>query len=242
MKHLKYFNDLNLNEYKQNDMNSSSLEDDIFSNEVLKEYSFNKIDFYFLKNNIDKTIVKEIYDMIDDNKYRGFATFAHNIKHFEDLNCTLIALVNYPAERFNKRTIINKLEEIKQYSYVDEIEFPWSLKYNSFGVNFWRDIIVDFASKGYRLRPMVEFGLYSDNDVKNVIEFFKKINILSIMTSSGLYSDMTTFDRWIKIKDMIPNKCEIKIGGVMSLGDINKFIKSDVDLVATTISLKTQYS
>jgi hypothetical protein len=241
MKHLKKFEELYLKENKENDINSKSLDLEVFSNDKLEKYSFKKVDYYYLKSSVDKSVVKEMYDMIDENEYRAFATFSDNIKYFEELNCCLIALVNYPPERFTKRGIKNKLEEVKKYPFVDEIEFPWSLKYNSYGVDFWRDIVLDFSSNGYRLRPQVEFGIYNDEEVKMVIEFFKKINILNIMTSSGLYSEMTTFDRWEEIKDYIPNKWEVKIGGIMSIYDINKFLKSDIDLAATTISFKSVY-
>ncbi len=242
MKHITPFSKYNLTEGKENDVNSTSLDKEIdFSNEILEEYSFKKIDFYYLKSKIDEMLIKEMYDMIEENEYRAFATFAENIEHFEELPCTLIALVNYPAERFNKRTILKKLEEIKQLTYVDEIEFPWSMKYMTFGVEFWRDIILDFSSNGFRLRPMVEFGIYTNDDVKKVIEFFKEINIMTIMTSSGLYPEITTFERWEEIKNLIPNKWDVKIGGVLTIGDINKFIKSDVDLAATTISFKSEY-
>lgn len=241
MKHIVPFYIHNkLNEKKETDDSSTEKEID-FSNEILNEYSFKKIDFYYLKKNIDEVLVKEMYDMIVENEYRAFATFVENIEHFEELPCTLIALVNYPAERYNKRTISSKLEEAKKFKFVDEIEFPWSLKYLEFGVNFWREIILDFSNNGFKLRPMVEFGLYSNEEVKKVIDFFKKINIMTIMTSSGMYPEITTIERWEEIKDMIPNKWEVKIGGVLTIGDINKFIKSDVDLAATTISLKTVY-
>lgn len=243
MKYIIPFGKFRINERKENDDNSSSLDKEIdFSNEVLDEYSFKKIDYYYLKKSVDETLIKEMYDMIEENEYRAFATFSENIEYFEELPCTLIALVNYPAERYTKRTILKKLEEIKQYPYVDEIEFPWSMKYNEFGVEFWREIVLDFSNKGYRLRPMVEFGIYTNDDVKAVIEFFKKINIMTIMTSSGLYPEITTFERWEEIKEMIPNKWEVKIGGILTIGDINKFIKSDVDLAATTISLKSEYA
>jgi deoxyribose-phosphate aldolase len=242
MKYITPFGKFRINEGKENDDNSSSLDKEInFSNEVLDEYSFKKIDYYYLKKAVDETLVKEMYDMIEENEYRAFATFAENIEYFEELPCTLIALVNYPAERYTKRTILKKLEEIKQYPYVDEIEFPWSMKYNEFGVEFWREVVLDFSNQGYRLRPMVEFGIYSNEDVKSVIEFFKKINIMTIMTSSGMYPEITTFERWEEIKEIIPNKWEVKIGGILTIGDINKFIKSDVDLAATTISLKSEY-
>ena len=239
MKYIKPFSDYLLKEEKENDMNNIDKVD--FSNEVLDEYSFKKIDYYYLKNEIDEMKVKEMYDMISDNEYRAFATFAENIKYFEELPCVLIAIVNYPPERFNKRTILQKINEIKKFDFVDEIEFPWSMKYIDFGVEFWRDIILDLCSNGFRIRPMLEFGIYNEGDIKKVIDFFKQINILNIMTSSGLYPEITTFNKWEEIKDMIPNKWEVKIGGILTIGDINKFIKSDIDLAATTISLKTAY-
>ncbi len=242
MKHIIPFNKYKLTENKENDINSSSLDKEIdFSNEILNEYSFKKIDFYYLKSNVDEILVKEMYDMIEDNEYRAFATFAENIEYFEELPCTLIALVNYPAERFNKRTIVNKLAEVGKYDYVEEIEFPWSLKYLGFGVEFWRNIVLEYSNKGIILRPMVEFGIYSDEDVQRVIEFFKKINIMTIMTSSGMYPEITTIERWEEIKEIIPNKWIVKIGGILTIGDINKFIKSDIDLAATTISLVSAY-
>jgi deoxyribose-phosphate aldolase len=242
MKHIIPFTKYNLTENKENDINSSSLDKEIdFSNEILNEYSFKKIDFYYLKSNVDEMLVKEMYDMIENNEYRAFATFAENIKYFEELPCTLIALVNYPAERFTKRTIINKLAEVGKYEYVEEIEFPWSMKYMEFGVEFWREIVLEYSNKGIILRPMVEFGIYNNEDVHKVIEFFKKINIMTIMTSSGMYPEITTIERWEEIKEIIPNKWIVKIGGILTIGDINKFIKSDVDLAATTISLVSAY-
>ena len=240
MKYIKPFLKFKLNEEKEDNLDDKTKDFD-FSNEILEEYSFKKVDFYYLKNEVNEITVKEMYDMIEENEYRAFATFVDNINYFEELPCTLIALVNYPPERFNKRALIKSFEKVIKLNYVDEVEVPWSLKYIDYGVEFWRDIVLNFANNGFRLRPMVEFGIYSNDDVKKVIEFFKTINILTIMTSSGLYPDITTFERWEELKDMIPNKWEVKIGGVLTIGDINKFIKSDVDLASTTISFKAKY-
>jgi deoxyribose-phosphate aldolase len=115
------------------------------------------------------------------------------------------------------------------------------MKYMEFGVEFWREIVLEYANKGIILRPMVEFGIYNDDDVNKVIDFFKQINILTIMTSSGMYPEITTIQRWEDIKDLIPNKWIVKVGGILTISDINRFMQSDVDLAATTLSLKTVY-
>jgi hypothetical protein len=231
-----------IKEAKENDVNTNSDDKELdLSDEILNDYSFKKIDYYYLKNKLDKMLVKEMYDMIEDNEYRAFATFSDNIEYFEEIPCNLIALVNYPPLRFNKRTIKDAIESIKKYEYVDEIEFPWDLSYNNFGVDFWRDIILDVSNNGFILRPMVEFGIWSDTQIKQTIEFFKKINIMNIMTSTGLNSNITTIDKWNDIKKLIPNKWVVKVGGILNINDINNFIKSDVDLAATTISLKATY-
>lgn len=211
-----------------------------FSLDKLEEHSYKKVDFYYLEYNLDKYKIQEIYNIIKNNEYRSFATFATNIHHFEELDCVLIALINYPSNRCDKRTIKRKLEEIKKYKFVDEIEFPWDLKYINFGVEFWREIILNLVNSGYKIRPMLELGIWSVENIKKVIEFFKKINIMSIMTSSGLYPEITSFEKWDEVKELIPNKCEVKVGGVLTLNDINKFLKSNVDLAGTTISLKVK--
>lgn len=213
----------------------------LFENDdKIKHDFFRKLDFYYLKKDLTELKVKEIYDLIEFNKYRGFATFIDNIEYFKDIKTDVIAIVNYPAIRFTKRSLLKEFDKVKEYDFIDEVEFPWSMKYVDWGVEYWRDIIIDFINKGIKLRPMLEFGIYKDEDIKKVIQFLKQINITTIMTSSGLYPEMTNIEKWNSVKDFIPNKFVVKIGGVLTETDINEFIKNDIDLIATTIEFKTE--
>ena len=200
------------------------------------------LDYYYLKDDISLTSVREMYELIEDNSYRGFATFADKIEHFEDLDCIKIALMNYPPVRFTKRTFKEQFQALKDISnIVDEVEFPWDKKYLKWGKEHWRNIVLESISSGLVLRPMLELGLNSIEDVKADIEFLNSVGIRSIMTSSGLYPEITTIEKWEEIKGFLPRIFEVKVGGILTLKDVNKFLDSDVDLAATTISIATVY-
>jgi len=201
---------------------------------------FKKLDFYYLKNDLTEIKVKEIYDMIENSKWRSIVTFPNNIQYFKDINATKVVLLNYPPIRFTKRNFISEIEQIINLNYIDEIEFPWDLKYLNWSIEEWREIILNLSNKGIKVRPMLEFGIWDIENIKNVIEFFKKINIMSIMTSSGLYQEMTNLEKWNEIKQYIPNKWSVKVGGVMTLNDIKEFLKNDIDLIATTLQIKEE--
>lgn len=201
---------------------------------------FKKLDFYYLKNDLTEIKVKEIYDMIENSKWRSIVTFPNNIQYFQDINATKIVLLNYPPIRFTKRNFKNEIEQILDLNYIDEVEFPWDLKYLNWSIEEWREIILSLYNKGIKVRPMLEFGIWDIENIKKVIEFFKKINIMSIMTSSGLYQEMTSLEKWNELKQLIPNKWSVKVGGVMTLKDIKDFLKNDIDLIATTLQIKEE--
>jgi deoxyribose-phosphate aldolase len=207
---------------------------------ILDSSAMNKIDYYYLDDSVDLSIVREKYNLIEDNAYRAFATFGYNIKHFLELPCEKIALVNYPPKSHTKRNLIKEIDSVKELD-IDEIEFPWSDKYLLWDIENWRKIVLDCSNKGIKLRAMLEIGIQSDESIVKSINFLREIGIYSIMTSSGLISDITTIERWNSIKSYIPRLFEVKVVGILTLSDINNFIKSGADLSATTIDLKVNY-
>ena len=207
---------------------------------ILDSTAMNKIDYYYLDDSVDLSIVREKYNLIEDNAYRAFATFGSNIKHFLELPCEKIAIINYPPERHTKRNLIKKIDEVKNLS-IDEIEFPWSNKYIQWSKEDWREIVLECANKGIKLRAMLEIAIQSEDDVKESIDFLREIGIYSIMTSTGLIPEITTMEKWNSIKNHIPRLFESKVVGILTISDINDFIKSGADLSATTIDLKVNY-
>ena len=224
------------NEFKGLILNEDSNQD----KKVLDSTAMNKIDYYYLDTQVDLSIVREKFNLIEDNAYRAFATFAENIKHFEELPCEKIAIINYPPERHTKRNLVKKINEVKTLN-IDEIEFPWNSKYAQWSKEDWRDIVLDCSKNGVKLRAMLEIGVQSEDDVKKSIDFLREIGIYSIMTSTGLISDITTMQKWNSIKNYIPRLFESKVVGILTIKDINDFIKSGADLAATTIDLKVNY-
>ncbi len=219
---------------------SEFINENISNKSKLDEETYNKIDFYYLDYDVDLSLVERFEDMFEDNVYRAFATFAENIEHFKSIKSYKIAIINYPPERYNKRTLVNKINEVKDKG-VDEIEFPWNRKYMKWTKDEWRDIIIDCSSHGIILRPMLDIAVQSKEDVLEIFNFFKLIGINSVVTSSGLIPEITTFSKWDDIKDIVPAMFEVKVGGILTINDINEYIKSDADLVATTIELKVNY-
>jgi deoxyribose-phosphate aldolase len=207
---------------------------------ILDSSAMNKIDYYHLDYSVDLSIVREKYNLIEDNAYRAFATFAENIKHFLELPCEKIAIINYPPERHTKRNLVKKINEVKGLE-IDEIEFPWSDKYLKWDKEDWRKIVLDCSNNGIKLRAMLEMGIQSEESIKESIEFLRDIGIYSIMTSTGLIPEITTMDKWNNVKNHIPRLFESKVVGILTLSDINDFIKSGADLSATTIDLKVNY-
>ncbi len=209
-------------------------------NNKLNEEAFNKIDYYYLEYDVDISIVREKLNLMEDNAYRGFATFAENIKHFSELDCEKIAIINYPPTRFSKRDLRAKINNVIDED-IDEIEFPWNKKYMEWDTEFWREIVLTCSKKGVKLRPMLEMGVQDIEDIKKIIEYLKNIGIYSIMSSTGLIPEITTITKWNDIKNIIPRMFEVKIAGILNLNDINRFVKSGADLSATTIDLMVNY-
>lgn len=196
------------------------------------------MDYYYFEIDTSLTSVREKFNLIEDNAYRAFATFIENIEHYDELDCLKIGLMNYPPERFTKKVFRTKFNEaIKLSEYIDELEFPWSSKYINFGVEFWRLIVLESIKHGFKLRPMMEFGLQTPIEIERDVEFLNKIGIRTIMTSSGLVSEITTIEKWQDVKDLIPRIFEVKVGGIITLDDVKKFMDSDIDLAATTMDI-----
>lgn len=225
---------------KWNDFKGIVLNEDKKKETVLDSNAMNKIDYYYLDSQVDLSIVREMYSLIENNAYRAFATFSENIKHFEELPCEKIAIINYPSERHTKRNLVKKINEVKNLN-IDEIEFPWNKKYTQWSKDDWREIVLDCSKNGIKLRAMLEIGVQSDDDIKDSIDYLREIGIYSIMTSTGLISEITTMEKWNSIKNYIPRLFESKVVGILTISDINDFIKSGADLAATTIDLKVNY-
>lgn len=191
-----------------------------------------RVDFYYLKNDIDRNKVLEMVETVE--QYRAFATFVDQIEHFEELECKLIALLNYPAERFDKRTIQKEFEKVLVFDFIDEIEFPWSLKYLDVEPDFFRQIVLANANRGIVIRPMLELSAYSESDITKTVEYLKQINISNIVTATGTISDMIGIKEFKDIQNLFPRKFNIKMVGLHTNSDIEKSLKI-VDLVGTSI-------
>lgn len=196
------------------------------------------LDYYYFEYDISLSSVREIYNLIEDNAYRAFATFIENIEEFRELDCLKIGLMNYPPERHTKRNFTDKFNDVcKLSSFVDEIEFPWISRYKNFGYDYWRNIVIKSVENGFKLRPMMEFGVMKHNDIQDDIKFLNSIGIRSIMTSTGLISEITTIEKWEDVKELIPRIFEVKVGGIVTLTDVKRFMDSDIDIAATTIDI-----
>lgn len=195
----------------------------------------NKVDFYYLDDDLNKSLLNEMHLMVSENVYRAIATFSEQISYFSDFPCLKIALVNYPPIRFTKHALRT---EILKLTTVDEIEFPWNKAYMKWDKKDWGRIISHCNEYGIRLRPMLEIGVLSEQEITTTINYLKNIGIYSIMTSTGLIPDITTIVKWNNIKNNIPRIFETKVGGIVSLNDIKEFLESDIDLAATTIPIR----
>lgn len=214
-----------------------------FYESKIQNVSSKYLDYYYLNEEISLTSVREIYELIEDNAYRGFATFAHNIEHFEEIDAIKIALMNYPPERHTKRNFKIKFNDLKKnYKCIDEIEFPWNKRYSTWGEKFWRDIVLESIEFGFKLRPMLEIGIMSEAEIEYAIDFLKSVGIRSIVTSTGLIQEITTINKWNDIKHIFPRLFETKVVGIVTLDQVNEFLKSNIDLAATTISITSNYN
>lgn len=200
-----------------------------------------KIDFYYLLSYYSVNKIRDSYNLMKESEYRAFATFSDQIEHFEELGdiCSLIALMNYPPQKFTKHYFKQELNKTLAKK-VDEIEFPWRETYLEWDVKIWREHVLNCIEHGVKLRPMLDIAIDSEEYIEKCISFFKKIGIYSIMTSSGLVENITTIKIWKNYEFMFPNIFEIKIGGVTEIVDAAKFIKLNVDLIATTNIFNTK--
>lgn len=195
---------------------------------------FNKrIDYYYLSYEINDKIIDDITNNIIKNRYRSFATFNENIKYFKNIPCSIISLLNYPVIDSSQHTISRLFESIDN-TYIDEIEFPWLLYYNTLPKSFWRNIIIQMSKKGILLRPMLELSVWNTNDINATIEYLKSINIMSVMMSTGLNPNIVTLNNWETIREYIPYKWNVKICGVKNSKDLMLWLANDVDIIGTT--------
>lgn len=202
-----------------------------------EKFNKSKLDYYYLEYEVDLSIIREIYNLVEKNNYRGFATFGSNIKYFLELPCAKIALLNYPPERYTKQNLVKQINEVKSLG-IDEIEFVWNPKYKEWDKQDWRDIILDCSINGIRLRPMLEMAVQSEEDIIETINFLREIGIYSIMSSTGLIPEIVDIYKWNELKYNIPKMFETKIVGTITNRDLDKLNQSDVDLSATTIDFK----
>lgn len=203
---------------------------------LVEESIKGKIDYYYLDYDLSLSKISEMRDLMETGIYRAIATFSNNIGAFETFDVKKIALVNYPPVRYTKHNLKNEIKSI--IDIVDEIEFPWNFKYHSWKKEDWDEIVLLCSDKGVKLRPMLEIGVQDNKIITEIINYLKTIGIYSIMTSTGLISDITTIEKWETIKDKIPRIFEVKIGGIISISDLNQFLESDIDLAATTMNFR----
>lgn len=204
------------------------------SNNKIKNIARKYIDYYTFDEEFNSHDLRTIEEILDRNNYRAITTFYENTSLFKNLDYVLIGLVNYPPMRFTRRNIERQLNDIKNYPFIDEIEFPWNERYNDFDKNFWREQILSLMEHGIRMRPMLEAGVQTQQQIEMDLEFLNEIGIYQVMTSTGLKPQLTTIDIWKKIKKLFPEIFSVKIGGVNSLSDVKEFMNSDADLIATT--------
>jgi hypothetical protein len=210
--------------------------DYINESKILEDQIKNKVDYYYLNDDISLPILSELEELFETGIYRALVTFDYNIVHFENFPFKKIALINYPPERYTKHNLKSSIKKL--IGKVDEIEFPWNNKYNNWKKESWDEIILLSSENGIILRPMLEMGLQDENSLIDTINILKKIGIYTIMTSTGLVPEITTIEKWNEIKTKIPRIFEVKVGGILTLQDINNFLNSDVDLAATSLELK----
>jgi hypothetical protein len=197
-----------------------------------EKYSeISKLDYYYVLEDLSTTRLRDIFKVVNLNKFRAVATFSENIEHFLDLPCKKIALINYP-----KKYSLNKVFREIENTLADEIELPWDMKYHK-EKDQWRSAVLNALSHGKIIRPMLEFGTQTKEEIVECLEFFKEIGIKDIVTSSGLYENTTTLDKMKDMKTLIPNIFRIKVlAGIKDNDKAKLFFKEGVNLVGTTFT------
>lgn len=202
--------------------------------DTINKEAFGKIDYIFLEDEVNEKIMQGLYDRVCRNPlYRGIVFFEELREYFEDFPCVKVMLANYPPERHSFRKLSRIIEKADG---VDEIEFPWNKKYTTNDKKLLA-ILKESIEKGIILRPMLEFGAMEIADISNILMFLEERGIYHVMSSTGLVPEITTPEKWIKVSEIKPPLTQVKIGGIVSVDDINIFTDSGADIAGTTYLL-----
>lgn len=191
-----------------------------------------KLDYYYVLDDLSTTRLRDIYKVVNLNGFRAIATFAENIEYFDEIPCKKIALINYPRSGMTLSKIFREIEFVK----ADEVEIPWEKKYMDEREQ-WRSIVLKAISQGKIIRIMLEFGIYPNDYIVQVIDFCKEVGIKDIATSSGLIDKTTTVEKLSEVKNSIPNIFKVKVlGEVKDMDKAKSFFKEGAHIVGTSFT------
>jgi deoxyribose-phosphate aldolase len=167
-------------------------------------------DLYLLQDTLTEATLRDVGRQMVEGNYRKVAAFAHAAHLLEKLPCGVVALVNYPPERFTKHALRRDILAALRPN-VDDIEFVWHHNYNRWEDGEWRDLVLTCAERGVLLRPMLEIAKDDDAYVAKSLRKMRAVGMRSVCTSTGLVEQTTTLERYLSVRDMVPNTMSVKV-------------------------------
>jgi deoxyribose-phosphate aldolase len=206
-----------------------------------------RIDHTLLKPN---TTLEKIKILCSEAIEHGFATvcvppcFVTQAEQFlEGSKVKLGTVIGFP---FGYSNSLIKVEEAKRAMEDGADELDVVMNIASFFSGNDKEILKEIQSitqlahlKGKQVKLIIETGLLSNNDIRNVCSIAIKAEVDYVKTSTGFNGEGATVEVIELLRDLLPKKIKIKAsGGIKTRGQAEALIAAGADRIGTSSSLQ----
>jgi deoxyribose-phosphate aldolase len=227
------------------------------TNKVVADKINKIVDYTSIRPGLLKENIKQIVTDAVDNDYYGICVnpdfVDYVVYEIEENDIKVISTLDFPEGKMiinEKMTELIKIisdgadeivlsidiQEFKD-AYADEDEDNKNETYNTIEKDI-KKIADECHKSGVVLKVIIESGILSFDELKDICRILSDANIDFVQTSSGTKEIGAEIDKVKEIRRLLPDYIKIcASGGIRTLEDANKFYPY-VDRIATSIILK----
>jgi len=227
------------------------------TNQIVADKINKIVDYTSIRPGLLKENIKQIVTDAVDNDYYAICVnpdfVDYVVYEIEDNDIKVISTLDFPEGKMNineKMTELIKIisdgadevdlsidiQEFKD-AYADEDEDNKNESYNTIEKDI-KKIADECHKSGVVLKVIIESGVLSFDELKDICRILSDANIDFVQTSSGTKEIGAEIDKIKEIRRLLPDYIKIKAaGGIRTLEDANKFYPY-VDRIGTSIILK----
>jgi deoxyribose-phosphate aldolase len=213
----------------------------------LIDYTYVKADsnYEFVRQTVDTAIEKNFYAICVLPKYLSYAKGL-----LKDANIKLVTIIDFPD---GDSKLIDKIKEVNDAVSDDVDEVDYVIDYKSVKnltkdsteediQQVYDDIEKEIKEASYEchkngviLKAVIETGILTYDEIKQVVEACVSGGVDYIMTSTGMNGNGAELDKVKFLRTILPDYIKIKVsGGIRNLEDIKKFLKY-IDRIGTSV-------